>query len=331
MPTDFPSKNAVAQVQAAAATVDGTLAAHAIHTVVAAGQRVEYVGQPAKAGAPALLHKAKDAPASSLTLEWAHVDAYLAVCVKPRGFSVQGDAVPAAAPGGRAGAATAGRTPRPTPVPRHAHRIDKATGGRSCTRAPVRRWLRSPRPLPRRATRAAIAARAASSEDVPRPRVRPPRGGGRDRRADPWQAVALEWVSLPGALGGVRGATTLRLKPTAGSTSCAATSPSSSDAPSSATRASSARSARGGAPRRPAPLGQRSSCPIPRRARRCSSRPTSHRTRSGGARRRRLAAASDADWRAAVAHAEERRHRAAEGAFRLVGASHDRELPEPVE
>jgi 23S rRNA-/tRNA-specific pseudouridylate synthase len=75
------------------------------------------------------LHHARSGPRPTLQLEWVHIDEQLAVCVKPTGVAVQGDESAA-----ELRRAVAWDLPPASPsdaftVARHAHRIDKATGG----------------------------------------------------------------------------------------------------------------------------------------------------------------------------------------------------------
>lgn len=127
LPRDFPSrKNAKALIHRGQILVEGT-PMNVDSTVLAGGERVDYIlAEKVK------VHKARLNPqgAPSLELAWAHVDDQLAVCVKPSGISVQGDES-----ANRLRYAVGWHLPPPSHLPdalsvaRHAHRIDKMTGG----------------------------------------------------------------------------------------------------------------------------------------------------------------------------------------------------------
>ena len=329
LPTDFPSKNAMSQAcKRRQLLIDGTPAANAKH-VVMAGQRVEYVALPAsKQVHRALLSKVKDAPVASLTLEWAYIDAYLAVCVKPRGFSVQGDASAAQL---RQAVALAlpppAERPDPLPAPRHAHRIDKATGGLlvyARTRSAVAAIStafgqkgaaggdRAESGVVRKTYLALVCGRLEGEGVIDAPIH------GKPSRS--------EWVSLSCVRSAASGwVTTLRLKPITGrqhqlrrhlalELGC----PILGD-PRFLSAEARAAELQGDLHLWAAGLE------LPHPATGAPLRVTADEPPHFEERRRAeeaaFAAVGDAEWRAAVAHAEERRRRAAEGAFRLVGAA----------
>lgn len=126
LPRCFPSKASVRRaLRRGALLVDDTAPCAGAHTELRAGQHVVYVhGRPREH-----LARTRGVP-PALQLEWAHVDSWLAACVKPSGIAVQGDESAA-----QLRHAVAWALPPPPeqpdalPRPRHAHRIDKATGG----------------------------------------------------------------------------------------------------------------------------------------------------------------------------------------------------------
>lgn len=131
LPRDFPSRSSVTQaLKKGCLLLDGEemqASLHAATTRVERGQRVAFVVGPAGARP----HRARAAGVPpQLELEWVFEDEWMAACVKPHGVAVQGD--PSARLLKQAmGWALPPPAHRPDALscPRHAHRIDKATGG----------------------------------------------------------------------------------------------------------------------------------------------------------------------------------------------------------
>ena len=130
LPTEFPSlKTAKHAIRRQLIIVDG--AAAAVADAAVAGQTVEYVMRPREHLA------ARDAtPLPDLALEWAHVDDWVAVLVKPAGVAVQGDVTDegkrrSAALRRAVAAALPPPAERPDALshPQFVHRLDKGTGG----------------------------------------------------------------------------------------------------------------------------------------------------------------------------------------------------------
>ena len=130
LPAEFPSlKAAKHAVRRRLIVVDG--AAAAVADAAVAGQTVEYVIRPREHLA------ARDAtPLPDLALEWAHVDDWVAVLVKPAGVAVQGDVTDegkrrSAALRRAVAAALPPPAERPDALshPQFVHRLDKGTGG----------------------------------------------------------------------------------------------------------------------------------------------------------------------------------------------------------
>lgn len=127
LPREFPSRAFCKQMlKRGQVRVDGAVAGRSEgDSVLCRGQRVEYV-LPQKQKE----HAARKAAPPSLKLEWAYVDDWLAVCVKPQGIATQGD--PTAK---LLNHAVAYALPPPNDRPdalscaQHCHRIDKMTGG----------------------------------------------------------------------------------------------------------------------------------------------------------------------------------------------------------
>lgn len=129
LPREFPSRNFVKKTlkRTSQVLVDDAVASSE-DMLLHGGQRVEYVCPLRNKQHLARTCKRQSKPA--LEMEWPHVDEWLAVCVKPEGISVQGDdtahvfrqavAWTLPPPSSRPGALS---------VARHAHRIDKLTGG----------------------------------------------------------------------------------------------------------------------------------------------------------------------------------------------------------
>lgn len=127
LPREFPSQTFMRKMLLRGQVlVDGTPVEDEA-TVLSSGSRIEYV----LAAKPRHHHtRSSGLGPPSLRLQWAHVDEYMAVCVKPQGISTQGDESAT-----RLRNAVGWDLPPPNEqpdalaVPRFVHRIDKMTGG----------------------------------------------------------------------------------------------------------------------------------------------------------------------------------------------------------
>lgn len=125
LPREFPSRKLSREmIKRQQILLDGVVTEDDA-IILQLGQRVDYI-----AAVKPKRHLARSAPPPSMRLDWAHVDDWLAICVKPQGVAVQGDSTAQ-----RLNHAVAWALPPPSsrPDPLHVasfcHRLDKATGG----------------------------------------------------------------------------------------------------------------------------------------------------------------------------------------------------------